>query len=228
MPGMTDPQTASTQAAGIQPTDVFIDFLCPYAWRGVELAAALRAEGEAFTLRHFSLVQGNHADNAGQATPVWWLTDQPAHEGSEYQRGSLAAFLAAQAAARQGEDAAWNFTLALFRARHEHGQPLNADTIQAAAAQAALDPERLAADLSDDAGLRAALRRDLQDAAEIGVFGTPTFVLPTGEAAYYRFENLTRDPAQARAWWDLYVTVLRDGAGVATIKRARNRPARRA
>ncbi|MCD0170477.1 disulfide bond formation protein DsbA, partial [Deinococcus sp. 23YEL01] len=66
------------------------------------------------------------------------------------------------------------------------------------------------------------------DAAEIGVFGTPTFVLPTGEAAYYRFENLTRDPVQARAWWDLYVTVLRDGAGVATIKRARNRPARRA
>ncbi|MFN4253297.1 DsbA family protein, partial [Deinococcus sp.] len=120
------------------------------------------------------------------------------------------------------------FTLALFRARHEHGQSLNADTIQAAAVQAALDPERFAADLSDDAGLRATLRSDLQDAAEIGVFGTPTFVLPTGEAAYYRFENLTRDPAQARAWWDLYVTVLRDGAGVATIKRARNRPARRA
>ncbi|GAA5441345.1 DsbA family protein [Deinococcus caeni] len=173
---MTDPQIATqptTQTTAPQnTTDVFIDFLCPFAWRGVELAAVLRAGGEAFTLRHFSL--------------------------------------------------------ALFRARHEHGQPLNADTIQAAAAQAALDPERFAADLSDDTGLRATLRRDLQDAAEIGVFGTPTFVLPTGEAAYYRFENLTRDPAQARAWWDLYVTLLRDGAGVATVKRARNRPARRA
>ncbi|MCD0171271.1 disulfide bond formation protein DsbA, partial [Deinococcus sp. 23YEL01] len=102
---MTDPQTTTQTTAPQNTTDVFVDFLCPYAWRGVELAAVLRAGGEAFTLRHFSLVQGNHADNAGQATPTWWLTDQPAQEGSEYQQGSLAAFLAAQAAARQGEDA---------------------------------------------------------------------------------------------------------------------------
>ncbi|MFD1731663.1 DsbA family protein [Deinococcus malanensis] len=59
-------------------TDLFFDFVCPYAWRGMELAHVLRAEGETFRLRHFSLVQGNHPDNAGQPEPRWWLTDQPA------------------------------------------------------------------------------------------------------------------------------------------------------
>ena len=49
-------------------TELYFDFLCPYAWRGVELAAVLKTEGEAFTLRHYSLVEGNHAQNAKELT----------------------------------------------------------------------------------------------------------------------------------------------------------------
>ena len=41
---------------------VYHDFLCPFAWRGLELLAALEIP---FTSRHFSLVQGNHPNNAG-------------------------------------------------------------------------------------------------------------------------------------------------------------------
>lgn len=214
-----------------EPTDVFVDFLCPYAWRGVELAAVLRDQGETFRLRHFSLVEGNHPDNAKAHT--WSLTDQPldAQEGTgymAYQTPSLRGFLAATAAAKQGEDAAWAFALALFRAVHEARQPLGDEaTLADAAREAGLDLARFEADRQDEAGLRAALRAEQDAAREIGVFGTPTYVLPGGEAAYYRFENLTRDPATAREWWNLYQTVLRSDPGVATIKRAKNRPAAR-
>lgn len=77
------------------------------------------------------------------------------------------------------------------------------------------------ADLADDAGLRQALGSELRDAAALGVFGTPTFVLPDGNAAYLRFSQLIRDPAEARALWNLYGEVLHSGAGVETIKRPR-------
>ncbi|AWN23405.1 disulfide bond formation protein DsbA [Deinococcus irradiatisoli] len=203
-------------------TAVYFDFLCPYAWRGLELADVLRREhGLTFVLRHFSLVQGNHPDNAqSRHVPVWWLTDQGAGEGSEAQAGSLRAFLADQAAARQGEDARWAFALALLRARHQDRAELTPDTLRAAAGQAGLDLSRFEADLQDDAARRAELRDDLAAAAELGVFGTPTFVLPEGHAAYFRFANLV--PAgQALETWKLYVSVLESGARIETIKRAK-------
>ncbi|GGN43852.1 DsbA family oxidoreductase [Deinococcus daejeonensis] len=211
-------------------TELYFDFLCPYAWRGVELAAVLKTEGEAFTLRHYSLVEGNHEGNAKELT--WRVTDQsldaPDGEGyMKYLKPGLRAFLASHAAARQGESAHWAFTLALFRAHHERREPLTNETIQAAAQEAGLDLNAFAHALADEATRRAELRADLDAALEVGVFGTPTFVLPTGEAAYYRFETLTREPAQARHWWDLYRTVLTSEAGIGTIKRAKNRPARR-
>lgn len=202
-------------------TDLFFDFVCPYAWRGLELADVLRADGETFRLRHFSLVQGNHPDNAAQPEPCWWLTDQPAGEGTASQRSSLAAFLAARAAAWQGDEAVWAFSLALLRLRHENGQPLEEAAFTQAARTADLDTGRWAADRADDAGLREGLRADLGEAHRLGVFGTPTFVLPDGHAAYYRFETLTRDPQVARERWQLYRNVLASEAGIGTIKRTR-------
>lgn len=208
-------------------TELYFDFLCPYAWRGVELAAVLRAQGEGFRLRFFSLVEGNHPDNAGGLT--WRITDQPldAEGGSgylSYQRPTLNAFLAALAAYEQGEDAAWKFTLALYRAHHEEKRPLDEAAFADAAQQAGLDLSAWQAARKDEAGLRAKLRAELDSAAEVGVFGTPTFVLPDGSAAYYRFENLTRDPAEAGVWWQLFKDVLHSEAGIGTIKRAKHRP----
>lgn len=204
-------------------TEVYFDFLCPYAWRGVELAGVLRQDGEAFALRHFSLVQGNHKEN--EKDVQWWLTDQPLGEGDRFQQQSLPAFLAAHAVRAQGEEAAWRFTLALFRAHHEHKKPLDEAAIGEAAQQAGLDLGAFTAAREDEAGLRASLRADLAEAHEIGVFGTPTFVRPDGSAAYFRFENLTRDAEEAREWWKLYGAVLDSPAGIATIKRAKRRPA---
>ncbi len=203
-------------------TDVYLDFLCPFAWRGVELADVLRREhGLSFRLRHFSLVQGNHPANPERKAPTWWLHEQGAGEGSAHQQASLRAFLAAHAAARQGEEPRWAFTLALFRARHERGAELSEQTVHAAAQEAGLDLPRLEKDLQDDVALREALAEDLRASATLGVFGTPTFVLPDGHAAYLRFSQLIREEAEARMLWNLYGEMLHSGAGIETVKRPR-------
>ncbi|MFD1731662.1 DsbA family protein [Deinococcus malanensis] len=129
--------------------------------------------------------------------------------------------MAARAAACQGDEAAWAFSLALLRIRHEDGQPLEEEALTQAARTAGLDTDRWAADRADDAGLREGLRSDLSEAHRLGVFGTPTFVLPDGHAAYYRFDHLTRDPLVARERWQLYRHVLHSEAGIGTIKRTR-------
>lgn len=214
-------------------TDLFFDFLCPYAWRGIEMAAVLRGHGEHFRLRHFSLVQGNHAKNQASKSAAdvqWWLSDQPlTADGGEgymqYQQPSLNAFLAAIAVAKQNEEANWNFTLALLREVHEQKKPLGEESIQQAAVTAGLDLKQFAQDRLDEMSLRSSLHAELAEAAEIGVFGTPTFVLADGSAAYFRFENLSRNLQTAKQYWKLYRLVLASEAGIATIKRAKNRPA---
>lgn len=213
-------------------TDVYFDFLCPFAWRGLEMADVLRREhGLKFRLRHFSLVQGNHGENPERKRPTWWLDEQVAGQGNELQAGSLNAFLAGQAALRQSEDAAWAFTLSLFRARHQpkdgqviagyNGADFRNDSVLRAAAEGTLDLAQFDADLQDQDGLRAALRKDLEASAALGVFGTPTFHLPDGNIAYFRFANLVTETQAALDLWTLYTKVLTDGARIETIKRAK-------
>ena len=207
-----------TQAA---PTEIYFDFLCPYAWRGLELADVLRRDhGFLFTLRHFSLVQGNHPDNvASRHMPVWWLSEQPG-EDEDMTGASLTAFLADSAAAKQGEEARWRFSLALLRARHRDAAVLDTATVQAAAKQAGLNLDGFAADLADDTARREALHSDLAAAAELGVFGTPTFALPAGHTAYFRFANLV-PPEKVLETWQLYAAVLESDARIETVKRAK-------
>ena len=227
---MTAIQTSLPSTPGV--TDIYFDFLCPYAWRGLELADVLRREHNLnFRLRHFSLVQGNHAQNPERKQPTWWLDTQGLGEGSELQAHSLNAFLAGQAALRQSEDAAWAFTLALLRARHDlrPGQEkadLSSDSVIRAAAEGTLNMTQFGADfldrsLEDEGNLRAALHTDLEASASLGVFGTPTFHLPDGNIAYFRFANLVTDPQAALELWTLYTKVLTDGARIETVKRAK-------
>lgn len=198
---------------------VYFDFLCPFAWRGLELMAQL---GERPTLKHFSLVQGNHPQNPDRKNPVWKLAQQALGEGPENQQASLRAFLAAQAAACQGEEAAFNFTLQLFRLRHQEEWSLaDPETAQEAARRAGLDLTRFERDLADEPARRAALERDLESAARLGVFGTPTFVLGDGSAAYFRFAQLPQSAEEARRLWQTYEDVLRSDARIETIKRPR-------
>lgn len=198
---------------------IYFDFLCPFAWRGLELMDKLEMRPQ---LVHFSLVQGNHPDNKDRRNPTWKLAERPLDEGTDAQKGSLAAFLAAQAARAQGDEAERRFSLELFRQRFvEKADLADPATARAAAEKAGLDLARFEADLADEAARRATLAADLEDASALAVFGTPTFQLDSGEAAYFRFASLPETREDAEAAWRLYTDVLRSGASIETIKRPR-------
>jgi DSBA-like thioredoxin domain len=206
---------------------VYHDYLCPFAWRGLELLAALEVP---FASRHFSLVQGNHPDNAGlpRSAPVWKLADQtvgdttnaglPAYLNVD---GSLEAFFASQAALHQGREAHLRFALELYRARHRDAKSLNAETALEAAQTAKLDLSAFKVALADEAARRAELAIDLEAAGKLGVFGTPTIQLETGDIAYFRFSNLPESQEAKLEAWKLFEGTLTSGARIETIKRAK-------
>jgi predicted DsbA family dithiol-disulfide isomerase len=204
----------------MQRVTVYLDYLCPFAWRGLELAYVVAPQlALDFEIRHYSLEQGNHPENAAlpRNAPTWKLAEQPL-EGAK----SLQAFLASHAARQQGKAAHLRFALELFRLRHQERRKLDEDqTLVDAVSRAGLDLERFMADLEDQESRRLELARDLEQAGELGVFGTPTFVLSSGDAAYFRFTQLTTEPELALSLWELFTSVLYNGAYIETIRRPR-------
>jgi predicted DsbA family dithiol-disulfide isomerase len=204
----------------MQTVSIYLDYSCPFAWRGLELISVVAPlAGLELEIRHYSLEQGNHKENAGlpRNAPVWRLVEQPL-EGPK----SLRAFLASHAARQQGRSAHLRFALELFRMRHQERRKLNDDqTFVEAVARSGLELERFLADLEDQENRRLELSRDLGDAGELGVFGTPTFVLPSGDTAYFRFTQITTEPELAVSLWELFSAVLHNGANIETIKRPR-------
>ncbi len=205
---------------------VYYDYLCPYAWRGIELLAALEVQ---FTAKHYSLVQGNHPSNTGlpRNAPAWKLVDQqiadkananlPAYLNID---GSLAAFYASHAAMQQGHEAHLRFALELLRARHRDGKELNAQTALEAAQAAKLDLEAYAVARADEKR-RAELAADLEEAGKLGVFGTPTIQLESGDIAYFRFDKLPETHAGKLEIWTIFKQTLLSEARIGTIKRAK-------
>ncbi|AWR85416.1 DsbA family oxidoreductase [Meiothermus taiwanensis] len=203
-----------------QRVTVYLDYLCPFAWRGLELAYVVAPQlALDLEIRHYSLEQGNHPQNAGlpRHAPAWKLSEQPLESSR-----SLRAFLASHAARQQGKAAHLRFALELFRLHHQDKRELGDDeTFVDAVSRAGLDLERFMADLEDEEDRRIELGRDLEEAGELGVFGTPTFVLPSGDAAYFRFTQLTTEPELAVNLWELFTAVLENGAHIETIRRPR-------
>ncbi len=148
------------------------------------------------TWRYFSLSQVNSRQEGWTA----WNADD-----SEPVPGRLA-FRAAEAARMQ--DRFYPFHMALLRARHR--DRLNIDdpnVVDGVAAASGLKLEQFRRDIADPASLQA-LARDHQEArTQHGVFGTPTYVFPSGEAAYVR---LARQPVNGEA-----VRILDEIVGIA-------------
>jgi predicted DsbA family dithiol-disulfide isomerase len=126
--------------------------------------------------RYFSLSQVNSHD---EGWTIWGAAeDDPA------ARGRLA-FGAAEAARRQDRFEALH--AALLEGRHEHGLDLDdLKVVEGLAADAALDMTRFRADLADPSILEPLARDHLAAVSNLGVFGTPTFHLPSRGAAYVR------------------------------------------
>jgi predicted DsbA family dithiol-disulfide isomerase len=183
-----------------EPT-VYIDFLCPWAYRGsmwladVEQAGRIRP-----TYRFFSLSQNHEAHEGAASPPIW--------ERNPQAKG-LPAFLAATAARSQGDAAGDRFRLALQRARHEEQLPVDQlTTHRLAGERAGLDITRFEKDLKDTDFTT--LAKEHAEAVRRGVFGVPTLVWPEGRSYYLKITDLI--PAErAVALYDAIETVHRFG-----------------
>ena len=192
--------------------EIFYDYGCPYVYavdEWLRQAGEQRGEPIRVNWRYFPLEQINAADK-----PDWklWEAEWPKPKAQ-------VAFHGAIAARRQGEDAFLRFHRALLRAKHlegaEHGRPA---VIRGVAEAIGLDLERFDRDVADRS-LLDAIRVDYEEArARYGVFGTPTFVFPNGEALYLKIkrDELPNDPL---AFYEEFVSIGHDRPNILELKR---------
>lgn len=199
-----------------QKVSVYFDYLCPFAWRGAELARQVSAElGLTFEWLHFSLYQSNSSDKSFQ---LWNERLDP--EDSTGTKGLLP-FLASGAARQQGPELFSEFQLSLLRARHRDHQPFSYATLRAAAQVAALDLDRFERDL-EDPELRTALAQEHYRAVKLEVFGTPTFHFQdSGVMSYLRIRELPHSQEEAVGLFTGFRELLVDYPYIETIRRPR-------
>ncbi len=200
-----------------EPVVAYFDYLCPYAWRGAEVAEWVAEPlGLRFEWRHFSLIQSNRAA-AGAGGQVWngRLDPDDATGGL-----GLRPFLASCAARRQGPEAFDRYRLALMRARHQGGAPFTEGTLYLVAEDVGLHMARFERDLADPE-LRTCLAQEHHRAAASDVFGTPTFAFADGAVAYLRVKELPVDQAEAVRLFRAYRDLLHEFPYLETVRRPR-------
>ena len=199
---------------------VFFDPLCPFAWRGLELLHALNVE---FDARAYSLHQGNHVANTvlPRGEPVWKMAELPPEQLNDAERRSLDSFIALAAAKHQGSAKQHQFALGLMRAKHQGKLEFSVELFEKVAQEAGLNLEQFKTDFTDTDARRREIAKDLDAADEIAVFGTPTIVLESGNAAYFRFANLPTTPEAQQKLWDVFQSTLENPNDIQTIKRPR-------
>jgi predicted DsbA family dithiol-disulfide isomerase len=197
---------------------VYFDYLCPFAWRGAEVAEVITKElGLSFEWRHFSLYQSNHDQQDG-----WQLWNDRLDHGNENGCKGLLPFLASCAARKQGADKFHRFRLELLRARHRDHLPCNLQTITQVAETVGLHLPKFHSDLADPE-CRTALAHEHYRAKALDVFGTPTFHFETGHLAYFRIKELPRDDDEAIVLFQSYRNLLERFPYLETVKRPRSK-----
>ncbi len=171
----------------------YFDYLCPYAWRGSEVAAMVAEPLDLrFDWHPFSLVQAHHR----RVGDGWQLWNAQIDADDGHGAHGLQPFLAGCAARRQGPEAFDRFHLALMRARHVEGLPLTRPTILQVAEGAGLQLARFERDLGDPE-LRTCLAHEHHRAALLDVVDSPTFAFRDGHIAAFRVRGLPLDEAEA-------------------------------
>ncbi len=195
---------------------VYYDYVCPYAWRGAELAAQVAPELDlAFRWRHFSLYQSNYAGGNG-----WQLWNQKLTFTDEGGDKGLLPFMGSCAARRQGAAKHDVFRLELMRARHRDHRPFSLETLRDVAGCAGLDVGRFESDLLNPE-CRTVLAHEHHHAVSQDVFGTPTFSFENGHTAYFRLKELPRDVGEAVELFTSYRGLLERFPYLETVKRPR-------
>ena len=195
--------------SGLNEFEVFYDYLCPYVYRASVLLEGVLASGRDLQIgwRYFSLTQVNSKDEG------WTVWDAPE---SEKVKGRLA-FKAAEAARRQGRFASLH--MPLLRARHRDRLDINeVDVVERVAEEAGLDMERFRKDVADPAILEPLARDHREAVRRHGVFGTPTFVFPNGEAAYVRLSEVV-EASQAEELFERVLTLAAGEPRILELKR---------
>lgn len=193
--------------------EVYYDYLCPYVYAGAlwtrDVKTALGDEIE-FIWRSFPLEQVNSGEG-----PEWKLWEQ----ADDYVSRGLYAFRGAEAAKLQGPDHFINYHFSILDARHVEDKNIGRKNVVIEAARTAgLDVDAFETALTDRA-LLANIGKDYEKAhCEYGVFGTPTFVFPGGEAAYMKMRPKAPDEDAVAVWNDFVATVV-DRPYVHEIKR---------
>lgn len=200
---------------------VYFDYVCPYAWRGAELAETVQdGLGLTFEWRHFSLYQYNYQNNGYQGNGSWQLWNERLDLEDEGGNKGLLPFMASCAARRQGSGEHSRFRLELMRARHRDHRPFSLATIYSVAEAVSLDLECFKSDLSNPE-CRTVLAQEHHHAAALDVFGTPTFRFAGGHTAYLRLKELPRSAEEGLELFCHYRRLLERYPYLETIKRPR-------
>jgi predicted DsbA family dithiol-disulfide isomerase len=194
---------------------VYFDYLCPYAWRGAEVADRVsRSRDTNFDWQHFSLLQARRQGNG------WQLWNERIDPDDEYGSNGLLPFLASCAVRRQGAEMHGAFLLELLRARHRDHRPLTRATIFTVAEEVGLHMPCFENDLADPES-RTRLAHEHYRAAALDVFGTPTFQFPSGHLAYLRLAELPSSEGEAVRLFDDYRRMLESFPYLETLRRPR-------
>lgn len=158
---------------------VTFDYRCPFAYNGNAATVAAMKGGADLDVRYlaFSLDQV-HAEE--DEPPVW--EREPGARGT-----GVLALLYGIAVRDVFPDKFLDAHLALFAARHDHGQKLgHEDVLREAVASVGLDADAVAEEASSGRPLKTLAAEHTEAVERWGVFGVPTFI-EGEEAAFVRF-----------------------------------------
>ncbi len=202
-----------------EKVDVYFDYACPFADSAARWVSELKKQiGDEvqFEFKFFPLEQVNAPADVEEA--IW---DLP-RENRSPARHSMQA---GAAALQQGNEAFDAFNLELMKLKHSEGQEHGKRaSILEAAKRAGLNMIQFEEDLEDDELLDLVREHYEVGISEHGVFGTPTFVFPSGAAVYLQI--LPAPTAEeAVPLWREFVATAEGRPNYREFKRAR-RPAR--
>ena len=159
----------------------------------------------------FLLAQANN--DKGQEDKIWKRPE--IIDGTD---NALLAHRAGLAAKRQGDEAFKGFFMALLRLRHEDKKDLTDPAVmQEAAENAGIDYARLTEDIADPVLLDDLAESHTKAVEEVGAFGVPTFVFPSGKSAFLKM-FIPPDEQAVEIYESLFKT-MSEFAHVGEIKR---------
>jgi predicted DsbA family dithiol-disulfide isomerase len=173
---------------------VWVDFLCPWArigahWlRNVEAAGALDldVDWKMFSLENINLPEDASADEL-------WSTAA--------ERRGLFPAAAAKWVQTQAPESLAAFQKAMFDGRHVDHEKIGQPEVTAKIlSSVGLDGDAVCKQIAEDSKWLEAARADHDEAAELGIFGVPTFVFPGAAPAFVRLLEITEGDRAAEIY----------------------------